>query len=162
MTKFDSKEANFYGLPKVHKSEQIKQAIAEQKSEVIVIPLPSDLKIRPIIGGPASPTSHLSMLIDKLLKPYMLNLPSYVRDSVDLLNQANGWEKDEDDEYVLLSMDIEAMYMNISEQLGIKAITFFLSKYPALLPERIPIDFVIDATRLVLRNNVSFFDEEYR
>ena len=33
---------------------------------------------------------------------------------------------------------------------------------PELLKDRIPIDFVIDATRLVLRNNVSFFDGSYR
>ena len=59
-------------------------------------------------------------------------------------------------------MDIEAMYMNVSESLGLKAISFFLNKYPELLHNRIPVDFVIDATQLVLRNNVSFFDGEYR
>ena len=94
LTKFDSKEANFYGLPKVHKSEVIKRAIQEQKSEVVNVPTPHDLKIRPIIGGPESPTSRLSQLIDILLKPFMKALPSYVRDSVDLLNQANKWEKE--------------------------------------------------------------------
>ena len=162
LSKFDSKEANFYGLPKVHKSEIIKRAILEQKSEVVIVPCPSDLKVRPIIGGPASPTSHLSMFIDTLLKPYMLKLPSYVRDSIDLLNHAKAWENDESEDYVLLSMDVEAMYMNISESLGLKAITYFLEKYPDLLPARIPTDFVVEATRLVLRNNVSYFDGEYR
>ena len=123
---------------------------------------PSDLKIRPIIGGPASPTSHLSQFIDTILKPFMFKLPSYVRDSVDLLNQANTWENHEQEEYTLISMDIEAMYMNISEQLGLKAISFFLEKYPDLLCARIPTNFVLEATQLVLRNNVSFFDGEYR
>ena len=162
LTRFDSKEANFYGLPKVHKSEMIKKAIEDQKSEVVTIPSPSDLKIRPIIGGPVSPTSHLSKFIDTLLKPYMLKLPSYVRDSIDLLNQANTWENNDNEEYILLAMDIEAMYMNISESLGMKAISHFLNKYPDLLPGRIPVEFVLEATQLVLQNNVSYFDGEYR
>ena len=162
LSKFDSKEANFYGLPKVHKSDIIKKAILEQKSEVVIVPSPSDLKIRPIIGGPTSPTSHLSKFIDTLLKPYMFKLPSYVRDSVDLLNQARDWEKLEQEQYVLISMDIESMYMNISESLGLKAIRFFLEKYPELLPARIPVDFVLEAILLVLKNNISYFDGEYR
>jgi hypothetical protein len=70
LTKFDSKEANFYGLPKAHKSILIKYAIENQNSELIEIHSPHDLKIRPKIGGPASPTSHLCQLVDYLLKPY--------------------------------------------------------------------------------------------
>ena len=127
LSKFDSIEVNFYGLPKVHKSEIIKRAILEQKSEVVIVTCPSDLKVRPIIAGPASPTSHLSIIIDTLLKPYMLKLPSYVRDSIDLLNHAKAWKNDESEVNVLLSMDVEAMYMNISESLGLKAITYFLN-----------------------------------
>ena len=92
----------------------------------------------------------------------MLKLPSYIRDSVDLLNQAKDWESDDHEEYVLISMDIEAMHMNISESLGMKAISFFLHRYPDLLHARIPVEFIIDAIRLVLRNNISYFDGEYR
>ena len=162
LTKFDSKEANFYGLPKVHKSEIIKKAVQEQKSEVICVPNPSDLKVRPIIGGPSSPTSHLSELIDHLLKPFMMKLPSFVRDSVDLLNQAQSWESDCDEEYELLALDISNMFMNISEALGMKAISHFLNKQPELLHSRFSVEFVIEATQLVLKNNVSFFDGNYR
>ena len=162
LTKFDTKEANFYGLPKVHKSAIIKQAIQEQKSEVINVRCPDDLKIRPIIGGVASPTSRLSQLIDILLQPYMKMLPSYVRDSIDLLNMAETWEKEPEEEYVLITMDISDMYMNISEELGKKAITHFLTEYPELLHSRFDIDFIIEAVLLVLNNNVSFFDGEYR
>ena len=88
LTNFDYKEANFYGLPKIHKSAEIKRAVLEQKSEVVKIFSPQDLKVRPIIGGPVSPTSNLSKLIDKLLKPFMTKLPSFVQDSFDLLRKA--------------------------------------------------------------------------
>ena len=60
LSRFDYKEANFYGLPKIHKSQVIKQATKEHNSEIVNIFCPCDLKIRPIVGGPASPTSHLS------------------------------------------------------------------------------------------------------
>ena len=162
LTKFDSREANFYGLPKIHKSQIIKDAVLEQKSEVINVLNPLDLKIRPIIGGPSSPTSHLSELIDHLLKPYMMQLPSFVRDSVDLLNQSQTWECDPNEEYELLALDISNMFMNISDSLGMKAISHFLRKHPDLLPPRFPVEFVLEATQLILKNNVSFFDGNYR
>ena len=162
LTKFDSKEANFYGLPKVHKSAIINKAIEEQKAEVIIVQSPSDLKVRPIIGGPVSPTSHLSELVDHLLKPYMKRLPSYVRDSIDLLNQAESWENDPNEEYELLTLDISSMFMNVSDALGMKAISHFITKHPELLPSRFSLEFVKEATLLILQNNVSFFDGEYR
>ena len=162
MTKFDFKEANFYGLPKIHKSQLIKDAVSTQSSEVITIYNPSDLKIRPIIGGPFSPTSNLSRLIDHILKPYMMKLPSFVRDSADLLNQARQWESNPAETYTLLTMDISNMYMNISEDLGIKAIRYFLNKYPDLHLPRISVEFVEEAILLVLRNNISFFDGRYK
>ena len=162
LTNFDFKEANFYGLPKVHKSQLIKDAVREQASEVVTILNPSDLKIRPIIGGPASPTSHLSMLLDKILKPYMMKLPSFVKDSTDLLRQSQEWESYENEQYTLITMDITNMYMNIREALGIKAIRYFLTEYPELLNTRFSIDLVIDGVLLVLRNNVSYFDGHFR
>ena len=162
LTNFDYKEANFYGLPKIHKSAIIKDAVKCQKSEVITVFAPQDLKIRPIIGGPNSPTSNLSKLLDKLLKPFMVALPSFVRDSVDLLRQAKDWENLENEEYTFITMDINNMYMNISDELGENAIRYFVQKHPHLLHPRFSLDFVVEAVLLVLRNNISFFDGEYR
>ena len=162
LTKFDYKEANFYGLPKIHKSQIIKAAVNDQKSEVVNVESPSDLKIRPIIGGPVSPTSNLSKLLDLLLKPFMTNLPSFVRDSLDLLDQARQWESESNEEYTLITMDISNMYMNVSETLGIKAIRHFVHEFPDLLHPRFNVEFIIEAVLLVLRNNISYFDGKYR
>ena len=92
----------------------------------------------------------------------MTNLPSYVRDSVDLLNQAESWENNQNEEYELIAMDISNMFMNISDELGTKAIKHFLEKHPELLHSRFSVEFVVEATLLILQNNVSFFDGEYR
>ena len=54
------------------------------------------------------------------------------------------------------------MYMNISESLGVKAITHFLTNNPELLHPRFSLEFVLDAIKIVLNNNVSFFDGHYQ
>ena len=51
---------NFYGLPKIHKSKLIQNAIKEQQKEYVHIIEPSDLKLRPIVAGTICPTRPLS------------------------------------------------------------------------------------------------------
>ena len=52
-TNFTWKTSNFYGLPEIHKSQHIKEAIKEQNTEYIKLPLPPPphLKMRPIVDG---------------------------------------------------------------------------------------------------------------
>lgn len=66
---FTYKTSNFYGLPKIHKSATIKAAIEEQNAEYVKLDPPPDLKMRPIVAGPSSPTHRLSNFIDIILKP---------------------------------------------------------------------------------------------
>ena len=73
LTNYISITNNFYGLHRIHKSKQIKNAVERQKSEYIEIPNPSDLKFRPIVAGRSCRTSRLSKLIDILLQPFFLN-----------------------------------------------------------------------------------------
>ena len=64
LTNISFSTSNFYGLPKVHKSKQINEAIQQQNNEYIEIHEPDDLTVRPIVGGPNCPTRPLSQLID--------------------------------------------------------------------------------------------------
>ena len=48
--KQESYLANFYGLPKIHKSRQITDSTAEQRSDLIICETPMDLKFRPIVA----------------------------------------------------------------------------------------------------------------
>ena len=57
LTKF-----SFYGLPNVHKSKIIQEAIQVQNNEYIKIYEPSDLTFQPIVAGPNCPTRRLSNL----------------------------------------------------------------------------------------------------
>ena len=60
--------SNFYGRPKILKSEIVHKAIKEQNKELITILEPKDLKLRPIVGGTKCPHRRLSNFLDLILK----------------------------------------------------------------------------------------------
>ena len=59
---------NFYGLPKIHKSKVTEAAIHSQNTEVVEVREPSNMKLRPLVGGSNCPTRRLSYFLDTLLK----------------------------------------------------------------------------------------------
>ena len=83
ITDFECKESNFYGLPKVHKSQTISDACMNNTSSYIEVSEPKDLKLRPIVAGPCCETHRLSNFIDILLKPYVSKVRSYIKDTSD-------------------------------------------------------------------------------
>ena len=89
LTSFSYNTSNLYGLPKIHKSELIQNAITEQQKEYVHIIEPSDLKLRPTAAGPICPARPLSNLIDILLKPFLLLVKSYVKDNLDFLSKCS-------------------------------------------------------------------------
>ena len=52
LDKTDYNTSNFYGFPKIQKSQLKTNAIIEQNSDVVSINEQHDLKVRPIVGGP--------------------------------------------------------------------------------------------------------------
>ena len=69
LLQFEVKTSNFYGLPKIHKSMEIQDAISQQNNAYVYLHSPADLKFRPIVAGPQCPTHRLSNFIDIILKP---------------------------------------------------------------------------------------------
>ena len=66
--KFYYKCSQFYGLPKIHKSNIIRDAIDNSSDNKVIHTVePHDLKLRPMFAGPSYPTNHLSELLDKIL-----------------------------------------------------------------------------------------------
>ena len=52
LTNHIPKASNFYGLPKIYKSEEVKIVGETQKSEYIEIPNTSGFKSKPIVASP--------------------------------------------------------------------------------------------------------------
>ncbi|CAC5415569.1 unnamed protein product [Mytilus coruscus] len=74
ITNFKCKTSQIYGLPKIHKSQKITEACKLTKSSCINICAPNDLKMRPIVAGPACETHRLSNFLDILLKPFLKHI----------------------------------------------------------------------------------------
>ena len=62
VTNYEWKSSNIYVQPKIHKSKTIIETIENNSKHYIEMESPQDLKARPIIAGPSSPTQHLSQL----------------------------------------------------------------------------------------------------
>lgn len=159
LVNFEIKNSNLYGLPKIHKSQEILEAVSRQQNSYVKALRPSDLKFRPIVAGPSCATNRLSHMIDILLKPYLQHTKSYIRDDMDFLNQIPSEIKDSEQ---FITFDICNLYSNISEELGLQAIEYWLTKYPETLPSRFSKEFVIDSIKLILQNNTfCFADKNY-
>ena len=155
LTKFNCKTSNFYGLPKIHKSKEIKNAIKTQNKEYIEIANPRDLKFRPIIAGPANPTHRISNLVDLLLQPFMRITNSYVKDSTHFLNQLpNHIEPDTQ----LATFDVTNLYSNIPHELGKEATQYWIRKHPEMLNSRFNEKFILDSLDIILTNNTFQFN----
>ena len=69
ITSYEWKTSNFYVLPKIHKCQSIIEKVKTCDSDYLQMAMPPDLKGRPIVGGPQSPTQHLSEFLETLLSP---------------------------------------------------------------------------------------------
>ena len=167
ISNFEFKTANYYGLPKVHKSQSIKNLVSNTTECCVNLKNPEDLKFRGITSGIDSPTSHLSELLNKILKPYVIKVvKTHIRDSTDFINKLNRCENEDIDDILLTTVDIVDMYPSINKSIGLKAIRFFLDKYPDILKEHYPnrnfnTDFIIEGLKIVLDNNLVQFNDKF-
>jgi hypothetical protein len=103
----DSKLGKFRILCKLHKSK---------------------FGIRPIINNCAHPTSQICKFIDLLIKPILVDTPSYLKDSQHLLQKCNNLEI-ENDRVFLYSMDFESLYTNIDKLDACNRITEYMTRF---------------------------------
>ena len=155
LSTFEVRSSQFYGLPKVHKSQEILRAISDQNAQCIEVLRPNDLKFRPIVGGPQCATHRLSNFLDIILKPIATGVDSYIRDTPDFLNKLPSQVQTDD---ILVTFDVTALYTNIPHDLGIEAISYWYDKCKHLLPRNFSKDLIIQGVKLVLENNTFKFD----
>ena len=110
---------------KTHQCKSIQEAILQNDSDTTIDVLrPDDLKGRPIVVGPNNITQALSSLIEKILKPIVPCLTSYVKDDRHFIKQLPKTLKYE---ATIYSCDIESLYISIPIDLGLEAISHWLS-----------------------------------
>ena len=160
LTNFKYRPSLFYGLPKIHKSETINNTIKKSPDQHIHTPNPVDLKLRPIVAGPACETHRLSYFMDLLLKPLLKHIKSYVRDDLDMLNHLPKKVKEDT---TMVSFDVINLYTSIPHSYGLEAIRFWLHRHPEEIPGRISKEFITESIEFILHNNhFRFEDQVYR
>ena len=158
---FDYKSTCIYALPKIHKSEQIRQNLIAFKGSYVCIPRPEDLSFRVIFGGPKNPTTGLASLLNEILNPFVSKVYSVVRDTTDFLNRMPVFEAHDLAFIEMWSVDIKDMYPSIKNELGLEALRFWLEKFPNLLPSRFSIEFILESMLFILNNNIGYFNGKY-
>ena len=152
--------AYFYTMPKLHKSEEVNNAMNTGVEYVHLSGFDGTIEGRPIVGGPSFYTSGLSEIIDIILKPIVSLIPHILRDSFDLIDRCEKlWGSDA----LLGTCDVKALYTNLSFELVLKSVEYWVTKYLADIPllDRFGLAFICEALKIILENNVFEFNDEF-
>ena len=104
----------------------------ERPADSLKMPEPPSIPRRPIVGGPSCPTNKLSNLMDLILKPLVFKVRSHVKDSFHFLEML---PRNEDFESTFVTFDVSSLYTNISHDLALEAIFYWINKHPEDLVE---------------------------
>uniref|UniRef100_A0A803JIM5 GIY-YIG domain-containing protein n=1 Tax=Xenopus tropicalis TaxID=8364 RepID=A0A803JIM5_XENTR len=133
-----SRTPTFYMLPKIHKN----------------ITKPPG---RPIVSGNGNLCEQASIYIDKKLRPFVCRLPSYTRDTSDLLSKIENVKVPSGT--ILVTCDVESLYTCILHKFGLMAIRFFLETESDWDPQYI--DFIVSITQFCLTHNFFIFNNKF-
>lgn len=107
--------------------------------------------------GIGSLTEHLSEYVDLFLKPLVVNLPSYIEDTTDVLTKLLDVEWDPS--LMFATFDVVGLYTCIENKLGQIALPHYLSKRSASLTEHSKM--ILEMCDFILQNNVFLFKDEW-
>ena len=113
--------------------------------------------VRPVISNVKHITAKISMLIDRLLQPYVKNSTSYIKDSQNLIQNCENLKIDKT--YKLYSCDFESLYTNINSSHAIDLISEYYEKY-IKINEITTLGFK-QLLEMVFFNNIFEFNEKY-
>ncbi|CAJ0967227.1 unnamed protein product [Ranitomeya imitator] len=130
--------STFYALPKIHKGY-------------------NPLKGRPIVSGVDSLSQNSSIYLDRLLRPFVTALPSYIRDTSDLLTKLEGVMVEPDT--IIASIDVEALYSSIRHKDGLRAIGHYVSSRGVHCGRHNT--FLLELLDFVLQRNYFLFGGKY-
>ena len=141
----DHRIPQFYGMPKVHKIRKKNQ------------PAP----YRPVVSQCGSLSASISTFIDFKLQPLTKTIPSYIKNSADLLNQLDSLDLLPSNAQLFTS-DATSMYTNIDPGEGIEVLVKYLTKYnKEAKGKAINIQLMHELIKLVMHNNVFQFGDSY-
>ena len=155
--KEDWAESQFYILPKIHKCKSILNHITDNDQEYLKMPFPSDLKGRPICGDVNSVTQGLSKLMDKLLKPLVTHLKTFIKDEFDFLRK---FPRSIPPDMRVVCCDVTSLYTSIPTDLGLQALDYWVTRLSSLISGRFTKPFILESVNFILTNNYFQFNSK--
>ena len=131
--------ANFYILPKIHKNQENPPG-------------------RPIMSANNHPTERISAYVDMFLNPIMQKQDSFIKDTGHLITILKEWTPpDPNQQYLIASLDVSALYTNLPHEEGLQAIFHMLCRYHDEHTAYI----IRNLAHIVLHNNVFQFNGDH-
>ena len=130
----DPKAGTFYLLPKIHKE---------------------GIPGRPIINCIGHPTEKISHFLEYHLRPFVENLPSYLKDTTDYINKTPS--ENLPAETILVTLDVTSLYTNIPHEDGIEACRKIWDSRLVQIPST---ESLVNLLNLVLKRNNFIFNKE--
>lgn len=115
--------------------------------------------LRMITSGCGSPVQPLSKYVEHHLYPLVKELEHVIIDTRHFLRKLDEFNTNYNEDLnkiILASWDVEAMFPSIDNTMGIEACRGLLDQRTTLEP---PTSTIIEALRLVLENNISYFND---
>lgn len=107
------------------------------------------LKLRPIVSSIGGITVQASKFIDRLLQPLMKRVPSYCKNSLEIVKLIRETKVPYDS--YLATLDVESLYTNISFEMAITTFIGLFKKNPRLV-------LYLDLLKFVLFHNIFQFN----
>uniref|UniRef100_A0A8C5M7U7 Reverse transcriptase domain-containing protein n=1 Tax=Leptobrachium leishanense TaxID=445787 RepID=A0A8C5M7U7_9ANUR len=128
----------FYHLPKIHKNMERPPG-------------------RPIVSGINSVSSKIAEYLDHLLQPIVKRIPSYLKDTGDIIRSLESvvWEE----KFFLVTCDVRSLYTNIPHNRGCEATRTMLLEDGEIKKDQI--DYIVEGITLILENNFFWYDDQY-
>ena len=154
--------ANYYHLMKTHKIPTAIENPEEWLSE-------NGFPIRGIVSGIGTPTERLSGFVDFFLQPGMKQLDSFLKDgkhTLQIIEETNDKIRAGElslDGVALVSLDVEAMYNNMTRELGTLATKQYLEGRTFQQGgegKSVSSESILEALDLCLDSNVFKFNEK--
>ena len=143
MDPMDKDIAKFYCNFKVHKDHKAGE-----------LPPP-----RPIVSGRNSMTEGIAKFVEHYIQDLATSQKTYIQDTPDFLREI-GKVKDLDDNSILASIDVKALFTNIPTKEGLESLNTALNERTN---KEMPTEFLMQLMKLVLDNNLfSFHDGIFR
>jgi len=112
--------------------------------------------VRPIVSSCDSPTENISQYIDHWFQPIMKELPSYLKDTNQLIRELRDLSVPQN--VILATVDVKSLYTCIPHEDGIAACKEALENSEVNNPEQPDSNTLIKLLEIVLKNNTFEFD----